>query len=79
MPKCPFHNNHMDGAMNFTIRDEEVRSGIYGVPVVLLAEKHFRASKILPFWGRWRKRLACSEMCSSLGISRFPGKLLKRA
>ena len=22
MPKCPFHNNHMDGAMNFTIRDE---------------------------------------------------------
>ncbi|CAL5220763.1 g2827 [Coccomyxa viridis] len=24
MPKCPFHNNHMDGAMNYTIRDEEV-------------------------------------------------------
>lgn len=26
MPKCPFHNNHMDGAMNYTIRDEEVSS-----------------------------------------------------
>ena len=25
MPKCPFHNNHMDGAMNYTIRDEEVK------------------------------------------------------
>lgn len=24
MPKCPFHNNHMDGAMNFTIRDEVI-------------------------------------------------------
>ncbi len=23
MPKCPFHNNHYDGAMNYTIRDEE--------------------------------------------------------
>ena len=40
MPKCPFHNNHMDGAMNFTIRDEEVRlagsrcSGVLFIPVV---------------------------------------------
>jgi catalase len=24
IPKCPFHNNHVDGAMNFTVRDEEV-------------------------------------------------------
>jgi len=26
MPACPFHNNHNDGAMNYTIKDEEVRS-----------------------------------------------------
>jgi catalase len=26
IPKCPFHNNHHDGAMNFTVRDEEVRT-----------------------------------------------------
>lgn len=25
MPKCPFHNNHQDGAMNFTVHTEEVR------------------------------------------------------
>ena len=25
MPKCPFHNNHHDGFMNFMHRDEEVR------------------------------------------------------
>ena len=24
MPKCPFHNNHQDGAMNFTVHTEEV-------------------------------------------------------
>ena len=27
-PKCPSHNNHHEGAMNFMHRDEEVRSGM---------------------------------------------------
>lgn len=26
-PKCPFHNNHIDGSMNFMHRSEEVRIG----------------------------------------------------
>lgn len=25
-PKCPFHNNHNDGAMNFMHKNEEVRA-----------------------------------------------------
>jgi len=29
-PKCPFHNNHIDGQMNFMHRNEEVRpAGVF--------------------------------------------------
>lgn len=31
IPACPFHNNHNDGAMNYTIKDEEVCSRAQGL------------------------------------------------
>ena len=35
MPKCPFHNNHKDGVMNYTVHDEEVGRLLQAPPSVL--------------------------------------------
>jgi len=38
-PKCPYHNNMHDGAMQMTARDEEVRPGTMRLSACYAANK----------------------------------------
>lgn len=45
-PKCPFHLNNNDGAMNFAIKDEEV--GFFGFRIQMLYNKSSAKHNAMP-------------------------------